>query len=344
MMRQTMRQSMMLVFAIGLATSLEAQPGGRPPKGGNNTLVAAPTGVAVTSNASALTVSWTNVANASGYQVNRREGGSLLVTLASGLPSAPYAGALPPPGAVYEYQVVAFSGKNKAASPWVAYTVPASVPTPGTPGVIVVEPRPGTGGTITPIVVPAGPAYLNVGSAIPGQIWLNWKVVPNATAYRIMRSSNAPEAERAIKEISAASQLPEAGYYAGGDAPVDNRFTFTYKVIALFGTTASTPSPSASASSAPFVQPTGLTYSAVPSVTKLGTLNVTVSWNAVANAEKYTVSGTGFTGQAFTQASSTSLMFPGLPPRTTFTGICVSTVYPFSVTTTTGAPCIDVKL
>ncbi len=343
-MRQTARQLMMLALSIGLGGSLEAQPGGnRPPKGGGNTMIAAPTGVSVSSDATALTVSWGNVANAGGYEVNRREGGTVVVTLASGVPGTPYSGPLPMQGTAYEYQVVAFGGKNKAASQWVAYTVPLSTPST-TSGVPVTEPRPGRpGARPTPTIIPAGPTSLTAASSIPGEIVLVWKAVTNATAYRITRTSNAPEVEQTLAEKGVAQFWSEGGLVNFTHAPADERWVHTYKVFALFGGTLSTPSPAATASSAPFVQPTGLKYSAVPSVARPGTLNVTVSWNAVPNAARYTITGTGFTGQASMTTTSTSVMFPNLAPRTTFTGVCLSTVYPF-LTMTQGAPCIDIKL
>lgn len=304
--------------------------------------VAAPIGVTVSSNATALMVSWTNVANAGSYRVDRREG-TAATTLAT-LPGAPYSGPLPIQGTRYEYQVVSIGkGRNNtAASQWVAYTVPITTTSPT--GVIVMEPRPGgPGGTITPILVPAGPTSLTASSSIPGEIVLVWKEVTNATAYRITRSSNAPEVEQTLVEKGVAQFWSEGGLFNFTHAPADERWVHTYKVHALVSGTLSTPSPAATASSAPFVQPTGLKYSATPSTTKLGTLNVTVSWNAVPNANRYILTGTGFTGQASFTTTNTSVVFPGLPPRTTFSGICVSTGYPF-LTMTQGAPCIDIKL
>ena len=197
--------------------------------------VAAPTGVTVTSNATSLTVSWNNMSNVSSYTVNRRSPDQ---NIANGITSSPYVGALPQAGVSYEYQVVSVGkGKNNtAASGWVGYTVPTSSTSTG---VIVTEPRPT--GTIT--VVPAGPTSLNAGSNIPGQIWLTWKEVLNATAYRVTRSSTAPEPEAKVAEYSNTSQLAEGGIWSHNDAPVDLRWTYSYKVYALFGTTVSTPSP-----------------------------------------------------------------------------------------------------
>ena len=166
---------------VGLA--LAALPALLPAQGRR---VAAPTGVAVTSDASALTVSWNNMTNAVSYVVNRRSPQQALATVSS----SPFSGALPQPGVSYEYQVVSVGeGKNNtAASPWVGYTVPNSTSS----GTVVTEPRPPRS-PLTPI--PAGPSSLSAASAIPGQIQLRWNEVANATGYRVMRSSNAPEGD-----------------------------------------------------------------------------------------------------------------------------------------------------
>lgn len=307
--------------------------------------VAAPTGVTVSSNATALTVSWNNMANVVQYAVNQRQG-TAVKTLAT-VSKSPYTGPLPTPGTAYEYQAVSIGkgAKNTAGSAWIAYTVPRTTPT--TTGVILTEPRPTTG-TITPTIVPAGPTFLTGGSNIPGQIYLQWKEVANATGYRITRSSNVPEAEQTLTNLAATSQLAEGGLWYYTDAPVDITPTYSYKVYALFasstGTTVSTPSPVAMAASAPFWQPTGLKYTAVPSTTKLGTLNVTISWNAVQNAEKYSLTGMAAAGQASIVTAATSYLFRDLPTRTTYAGVCVSTIYPYDVGMTQNKPCIDIKL
>jgi hypothetical protein len=219
--------------------------------------------------------------------------------------------------------------------------------TPTTTGVILTEPKPTTG-TITPTIVPAGPTSLTAGSNIPGQIYLQWKEVANATGYRVTRSSNVPEAERTLTNLAATSQLAEGGLWYYTDAPVDITPTYSYKVYALFasstGTTVSSPSPVALAASAPFWQPTGLKYTAVPSTTKLGTLNVTISWNAVQNAEKYSLTGMAAAGQDPVITPATSYLFRDLPTKTTYAGVCVSTIYPYGVGMTQNRPCIDIKL
>ena len=66
-----------------------------------------------------------------------------------------------------------------------------------------------------------------------------------------MRSSNAPQPEAKLAEYASESQMPGAGLWSHTDAPVDMRYTYTYRVYALFGTSLSTPSPSAAAASIP---------------------------------------------------------------------------------------------
>jgi len=305
--------------------------------------VAAPTGVSVSCTNSTFTVSWTNMANVSLYQVTQREG-TTVKTLGSVAASPFTMTPCPTAGTAYEYQVVSVGkgSKNTAGSAWVAYTVPVPVPTATGPvptGGIPLDPTK----PVSPSTVPMGPSSLTAGSTIPGQIFLQWKEVANATAYRVTRSSNVPQPEQQIAQYGSTDQLAEGGLWYHKDAPIDIIPTYTYKVYALFGTTVSTPSPAALAASAPFMQPTGLKYTAVPSTTKVGYLNVTLSWNAVANAEKYAITGTGAMGQEPT-TPSTSYTYNNVPPRITISGVCVSTIYPYSVGYTQNRPCIDIKL
>ena len=69
--------------------------------------------------------------------------------------------------------------------------------------------------------------------------------------------------------------------------------TYSYKVYARLqsGTNEilSAPSPLASATSLPFVQVSGLTYTVTPSTKTLGRLDIIVRWNEVKDVEKYVV-------------------------------------------------------
>ena len=336
-MRCIIRGPLVLATAMLAAGSLQAQGGKK---------VAAPTGVTVTSNTTALTVSWTNVANAGSYKVNRREGTT--VTTLGSVAGSPWTGALPPAGP-YEFQVVSVGSgqRNTAASGWVAYTVPVAMPTTTT-GVIVTEPRPTPGGTITPYV-PAGPSWLTAASAIPGEIALVWKEVTGAARYRIVRSSDAPEPETTVTEQAASGFWSEGGMFNWTNAPVDERWQFTYKVFALFtnstgGYAVSTASPAAIARSAAVVQPTGLKY-AIALTGVPGRVNVTLSWNAVPNAARYGIKNTAtLVGQDPIVVSGTSYVFPNILAGGTYQPPpCVWTIYAHAQDDAT-ATCLDLRL
>jgi len=303
--------------------------------------VAAPTGVSVACNSNTLTVTWNNMANVNQYQVNQREG-TTVKTLGS-VPASPFTMTpCPTAGTAYEYQVVSIGkgAKNTAASTWVAYTVPVPVPT-ATGGVIPLDP---TAPRTRPTVIPAGPTSLTAGSTIPGQINLGWREVANATAYRVTRSSDAPQPEQQIAQYASTDQLAEGGQWYHKDAPVDERWTFTYKVYALFGTTVSTPSPQASAKSIAVIQPTGLKYGVtiLPGAAP-GMVTVTLSWTGVPNVDRYIITGLGFTGGTYAYTKSTSYAVNNVPASHTYP-ICVGAIYPYDIQDQSTAPCIDVKL
>lgn len=337
-MRSLLRATTVLAALVVAAGVLRAQ----------GTKVTAPTGVAVTSSAYALTVSWVNVANAVSYQVNRREG-TVVTTLASAAGS-PWSGPLPTAGKQYEYQVVSIGngGNNTAASLWIAHTVPVPVTT--STGVIVTEPRPGMGGAITPTVIPAGPTWATAGSTKPGQIVVYWREVAGAARYRIVRSSDAPAPEAMVTEqgLGGLSEFLRAGdLIQWVNAPVDLKLSFTYKVLALFptatgGYTVSTPSPAAIARSVPVVQPTGLKY-VVTLVNRPGRVNVTLSWNAVPDAVGYAVTGGELLGVPEFAVTETSTILKNVPAGRT-ARMCVGSQFTPDVQDPSTASCIDVRL
>jgi hypothetical protein len=303
--------------------------------------VAAPTGVSASCTNGTFTVSWNNMANVGQYTVNQKEG-TTVKTLGTVSASPFTMTPCPTAGTAYEYQVVSIGkgSRNTAASQWFAYTVPLAAPT--TTGTVVpldpTAPRP------RPTVVPAGPVSLTAASGIPGQIQLTWKEVANASGYRVTRSSDAPQPEANLIDYTSSSQLAEGGLWSHTDAPVDERWTFTYKVYALFGTTVSTPSPQASAKSIAVIQPTGLKYSvAILPGAAPGMVSVTLSWNAVPNADHYDLTGLGFTGGSGATTKGTSYTVNNAPAGHTYK-ICVGAVYPYSVQDPSTATCIDVKL
>lgn len=195
-----------------------------------------------------------------------------------------------------------------------------------------------------PTVVPAGPASLTAASKIPGQILLTFPYVQNAERYRVTRSSNAPEPEQSIAEgdISLFGfEGPNGGYR---DAPVGLTYTYSYKVYAIFvsatgSTTVSTPSPTASAASVPFLQPLNLRFSVALSPA-MRMVNVTLSWGSVANAEKYRITVEG-RAQPY-ETSATSLLVSSVPAGRQYK-VCVGTVYPYNLTNDASATCATVK-
>lgn len=192
-------------------------------------------------------------------------------------------------------------------------------------------------------IMPAGPTWVTAGSFIPGQIGVRWKEVANATGYRVTRSSTAPEAETKIAEYSSSSQLAEGGLWAHTDAPVDLRWTYSYKVYALFGATVSTPSPVASAKSIAVAQPTNLKYGVTITPNMMGRVNVALSWSAVPNVAQYVITGTDFMGMPTITVKATSYTLNAVPAGRTYR-VCVGAVYPYSIGDPGTAPCIDLKL
>ena len=127
------------------------------------------------------------------------------------------------------------------------------------------------------------------------------------------------------------------------DAPVDLRWTYSYKVYALFGTTVSTPSPVASAQSIAVVQPTGLKYGVTLIPNAPGRVNVTLSWNGVPNVAMYVITGADFIGMPTITVTSTSYTLANVPAGHTYR-VCVGAVYPYSIGDPGTAPCIDITL
>ncbi len=300
----------------------------------NKNDVSAPTNITFSYTPSALTINWAPVNGALRYSALRRLG-----TAVEQLGYSPTnAFVLPPPtpGTAYEYQITAIGRISSVSSAWVPYTVPLEVTA------VLVSPVT----TGTAMTTPAGPAQLTAVSPIPGQIRLWWSEVPYATHYRVVRSNTGGEVDRLITTTG-----PDAfgnTIHQIVDAPVDFRWTYTYKIYALVTLTSGTseiltaPSPVASTKSMPFVQVSGLTYTLTPSTTTLGRLDVRISWNAVQDVEKYRViDDTWADAKEFTP-TATSYVQPGAPVGYTFR-VCVAAIYPYNVRQDATAPCIDIK-
>lgn len=215
----------------------------------------------------------------------------------------------------------------------------------GTALVLSAQGRPSKAPKRLPNAVPAGPAWLTAGSTIPGQIWLSFSWVPNAQRYRVTRSRSrdvgGPERTIYEGEAEAFGHEDPAGTYH--DAPVDLVGRYWYKVYAIFGgpagTIVSTPSPTASAQSAPFLQPSHLRASTAHSPVK-GMTNVTLTWSVVPNAEKYRITVEG-RSQPY-ETSATSLLVASVPAGQQYR-MCVGTVYPYNLSQDASATCTGVK-
>lgn len=324
------------MLLAGLATPGAAQRGG--PKASQP----APLPVAVnTVTPGVVLVTWPVVQKAVAYEVARCETSACTFTtyprISSGQPLE-YRDNLTASG-TWLYRVTAFSSRGlPLAEGQVAYVY--TMPT------AVLMPAPS--GTITPMA-PAGPSSLTAASHIPGQVEITWPPVPNATSYRILRSSSGGEPETQIMHRNALDRDLRNGLFFFVNGPVDFRWTYTYKVQAVFttatGSITSSSSPAASARSLPFVQVSGLTFTAVPSVTSPGRLDVTIKWNAVTNVDHYIVRDNIRAEPFEMHPSATGYLSPGHQVGTTWPNIvCVGAVYPFDVREASTEPCIEIKL
>lgn len=315
------------VLLIGTTDSAAAQP-----RKGNKNDVAAPTGIAFSYATSTLTITWSPAAGAAKYAVLRRQGTAQ--EQLGQVSTTAFTGPLPTRGVAYEYQVISIGRIAEAPSAWVPYTVPEIM-------VLLMPPPPPVTGTITPMVVRAGPASLTGTSTIPGQIHLTWQSVANATGYRLTRSSSVPAAE---------ANLAETGVlvYYYNNAPVDFDVTYSYKVYALFasatGVTVSTPSPVASLQTMPFVQASGLKYGTTFSPTP-GRANVSLTWTGapgIEKVEKFIV--WDGTGRVLGYPTSRTFAQPDMAAGPSYT-VCVAAIYPYGVDLRhKDAPCIPVTV
>jgi hypothetical protein len=279
-------------------------------------------------------VTWQPVQKAAAYEVERCEGAGLTTCAVKTMPRI--TAGQPPQlqdnlsaSGTYLYRVTAF-GSNQLpfAQGQVGYQYTA-------PATVVLMPP--TTGTITP--TPAGPAQLTASSPVPGQIHLSWSLVSYATRYRVLRSNSGGEVDR---------ELPPPGTDPNGntpyryiDAPVDFRWTYSYKVYAYVKPGATeiltASSPVATAKSIPYVQVSGLTYTSVPSTHSPGRLNVTVHWTWVKDVEKFVAWDE--TSALLWSGTATWYTEYSVPVGRTIT-VCVGAQYPYNVLQTKTAPCL----
>jgi len=282
-------------------------------------------------------VTWQPVTKASAYDVERCEGAGLTTCAVKTTPRITAGQPLQlrdnlSAGGTYLYRVTAYGSRQLPIAQGQVgyyYTAPATA-------VLM----PGPTGTITPM--PAGPAQVTAASPVPGQIRVSWTSVANAIGFRVLRSNSGGEVDR---------EIARTGFDAYGnlltgitDGPVDFRWTYSYKVYARLqsGTNEilSAPSPVASATSLPFVQVSGLTYTVAPSTKTLGRLDVTVRWNAVKDVEKYVVWDETYA--LLGSGSATWYAQRDVPLGRSLT-VCVGAQYSYNVRQDKTAPCIQIK-
>ena len=285
-------------------------------------------------------VTWQPVTKALAYEVERCEGAGL-TTCAMKTASRIAAGQplqlndnLTASG-TYLYRVTAYgSHQLPIAQGQVGYQYTA-------PATAILMPPPT--GTITPM--PAGPSQLNATSPVPGQIQLSWSLVAPAVRYKVVRGVVGAAGEL---ELPPPSGTPYGNTpYRYIDAPVQFRYTYTYKVYAYVMSGANeiltAPSPVATVKSLPFVQVSGLTYTIVPSVQHPGLLDLTLRWNAVQGAEKYFVIDKDY---SFVQGEISGTAAPvfkwAIGTKSSYT-MCVGVQYPYNIREPQTEPCVAIK-
>jgi hypothetical protein len=284
-----------------------------------------------------VVVSWLAVQKATAYELDRCEGAGLTTCTVKTNPRVTSGQPFQVTDNVtvsgtYLYRITAFNSRgipiagNQVA--WV-YTAPVTA---------VLMPAPT--GTITPI--PAGPAQLNASSPVPGQLQLSWSLVGPAVRYKVVRGVVGAAGEMELPPPVNSPYGNNAYRYI--DAPVQFRYTYTYKVYAyvMSGTNEilTAPSPTATIKSLPFVQVSGLTYTIVPSVKSPGNLDLTMRWNAVAGAEKYIVTDKDY---SYVQGEVTGPMFTWIIGTKTSYTMCVGVQYPYNIRDAATEPCVTIK-
>ena len=235
------------------------------------------TGTATAVSTSQIDISWTAVAAATGYRVDRSPTGtnwSALATVGSAVTSYSNTGLAP--ATTYYYRVVALSnGVESSPSGTVSATTQGSPP-------------------------PAAPASLTATAISSGRIDLVWSDVASETGYRVERSTGGNWV---------AIATPSANLTSYSDTSVAPATTYSYRVVATNSGGNSPPSPVATATTPsetiPPTTPTGLRATGAKA-------KVNLSWSGSTDAGGSGLAGyrvwrstTGASG-AFTAIGTTS--------------------------------------
>jgi fibronectin type 3 domain-containing protein/archaellum component FlaG (FlaF/FlaG flagellin family) len=232
------------------------------------TTLSAPTDLSVSAQTvSSLTINWSLVPGASSYRIYRSAAFDGLYNQIGTPAAASYTDTGLSSGTRYYYKVSAVDNEAESAQ---------SVSVSGT----------------TRLSAPSG---LNVSSAATGSITLNWSSVPEASSYKVYRSTRADSTSYPYNQIgtSVATSYTDTGLSAGT--------TYYYKVVAVNGGEESDKSGYISALPVPSA-PAGV------SVVTASSSSIRVSWSTVTGAESYNIyrsdTSTGAYGQVGTSAAT----------------------------------------
>ena len=227
------------------------------------TLALAPTALQATAGNAQVTLSWSAVAGASGYNVKRATiSGGPYTTIAGSVTTTGYIDSSVTNGTTYYYVVAAVNPGGESANS-------AQV-------------------TATPQSPPAAPTNLTATAASTSQINLVWTDnATNENGFKIERSTDGTT----FSQIA----TPGAGTTGYSDTGLAAATTRYYRVYASNTSGNSAPSNTASATTrvSPPAAPTGLTATA-------GNAQVTLAWSAVTGAASYNVKRATISGGPYT--------------------------------------------
>jgi microsomal dipeptidase-like Zn-dependent dipeptidase len=271
------RETLALVSALfaSLASGAEAQE--------------QPFTAAVNGTANTVTVTWSAVTGSTGYILGRTADTTATPTILTPTPisTRSFTDVLPTAAATYYYRVSTTVLRQRLLTPWVRYTVPATLarPTPIAPAPVNLQPVTG----------------LALSNPLPNGVTLTWGTAPGAVGYHVYRKTTTAMVQRTQTPITALT-------FTDRDA-LDSRVTYAYTVSAITadGLTADA---SVNFTPPPPQDPGGFT------ATLQGADEVVLRWKPVPGALHYLVAGSQLgTGL---QTPDTSLTIRPLAPGATY--------------------------